>query len=365
MIKDNKFHYEPDYTVHPGEILEETLEARGISKSDFSEKTDLSKKHVSLILNGKAPVTPESAIKFEHILGVKASIWLNLNTNYQLFYAREAERKGIQTKIAWAKRFPIKELTKRGFITKGLSETNIIKSLLEFFSVGSISAWEKQFRHLVVQFRQSPSFEGSQEATAAWLQVGQNNAGQMDINVFDKDRFRKSLKGIRHLTHKDPEEFEPEMKELCANAGVALVFVPEFKKTHLSGAACWYSHNNAVIIMSLRHKSDDHFWFTFFHEAGHVILHKKSKIIVDGKNLGGNKLDDEANNFSADFLIEPQDYNSFILNTPHITQQKIIEFARKINIAPGIVVGRLQKDGRLKYNWNNQLKRRFELVAQN
>ena len=103
MVKDNKLFYEPVYppdqffragAVHPGEILEETLDARGISKSDFSENTGLSKKQISLILNGKAPVTQESAIKFEHILGVKASIWLDINTNYQLFYAREAEKKG-------------------------------------------------------------------------------------------------------------------------------------------------------------------------------------------------------------------------------------------------------------------------------
>ncbi len=365
MIKNIKFQYEPDYAIHPGEILDETLDARGISKSDFSEKSGLSRKQVSLILNGKAPVTPESAIKFEHILGVKASIWLNLNTNYQLFCAREAEKKGIHKKIAWAKRFPIKELTKRGCIEEGMSETNMVKSLLEFFCVGSISAWEKQFQHLTVQFRQSPSFEGSQESTATWLQIGQNTARQMDIPIFNKDKFKKSLEKIRHLTHKEPDNFEPEMKNLCANAGVALVFVPELKKTHLSGATCWYSNNNAAIMMSLRHKRDDHFWFTFFHEAGHVILHKKSKIIVDGKNLEGNKLENEANSFSADFLIEPQDYNNFILNTPRITKQKIIEFAKHINIAPGIVVGRLQKDGRLKYDWLNQLKRKFELVEQN
>ncbi|MGR3219721.1 MAG: ImmA/IrrE family metallo-endopeptidase [Candidatus Anammoxibacter sp.] len=164
------------------------------------------------------------------------------------------------------------------------------------------------------------------------------------------------------MTNKTPDIFEPEMKTLCAESGVVLVFVSEFKDTRLSGATCRYSKNNALIIMSLRYKKDDYFWFTFFHEAAHVLKHKSGKITIDGDKLKGNDMEDEANRFAADILIPPEDYRNFIDYTPRITEGTINKFAKKINIAPGIIVGRLQKAGKLKYSGLNKLKQTFELV---
>ncbi len=355
-------NYEPDYAVHPGQILEESLEARGLTQTDFARQTGISTKQINLILNGKAPVTPESAIKFERAVGTKASVWVNLNANYQLHKAKKNEETEIKNKIAWAKGFPILELVKRILIPECETEIETVKTLLSFFKTGTIAAWEKQFKDLAVLFRHSPTFKSSPKAISAWLQIGVNTAKQMDINPFDRKKFEEVLKGIRKLTNKNPDIFEQKMKILCAEAGVTLVFVREFKDTHLSGATYWYSKKNILIIMSLRYKKDDHFWFTFFHEAGHVLKHKSSKIIIDGKDLTGSEIEKEANKFAANILIPPTDYKNFIDYTPRITEEAINNFAKKIDIAPGIVVGRLQKEEIIKYSWHNKLKKSFKLV---
>jgi Zn-dependent peptidase ImmA (M78 family) len=166
---------------------------------------------------------------------------------------------------------------------------------------------------------------------------------------------------VRPLTKENPETFERQLVELCAAAGVAAVFVRELPGTHISGAAYWLSNEKAIIMLSLRHKTDDHFWFTFYHEAGHILSQDKKGIIVDAKDFYGNEHDDEANIFAADFLIPPKEYDQFILANPRIDEKLISQFAARLGIAPGIVVGRLQKEGRLQFSWHNGLKRRFEL----
>jgi len=87
------YQYKPDYAVPPGEILEEILEARNIKKRDLAERCGLSAKTVSLIISGKAPITPGTAIQFERVLGVPANIWNNLEANYRLFKESDENSK--------------------------------------------------------------------------------------------------------------------------------------------------------------------------------------------------------------------------------------------------------------------------------
>jgi hypothetical protein len=138
-----------------------------------------------------------------------------------------------------------------------------------------------------------------------------------ELSGAQKGEFAVDLKHlfrqIRSLTTKEPPVFEPEMKRLCAESGIAIAPVKELPKTRLSGSTFWLNGEKAVIILSLRYKRNDHFWFTFFHEAGHVLLHSKKGVIINGYSLSGSVQEDEANTFAADLLIPSKAYNSFIL----------------------------------------------------
>jgi HTH-type transcriptional regulator/antitoxin HigA len=353
--------FAPDYAIHPGEILEETLEARGMKKGDFATRCGLSTKTISLLINGKAPITPDTAIQFEKVLGVSAALWLNLFTNYSLFKARQEEMQELQSAIQWAKNFPLRELRKRGYISESKNEVKTVKSIFEFFGVASIDAWMRKYNSLQIAYRKSPSFQSSSFAVIAWLRVGEMIAEELDCNPFDEGLFKKALSAIRGITADNPEEFVPKMIKYCANAGVALAFVPEFPKTHLSGATCWLAKEKALIILSLRHKRDDHFWFSFFHEAGHILLHSKKEIFIDEKGTNyvlDKSQEKEADNFASNILIPEKAYRNF-LEEDEISIESITEFAEELNIAPGIVVGRLQHDRRADYSWFNSLKRKF------
>ena len=281
MVTLTKNRYNTDYDVPPGEILQETLEARGMKKTEFAERCGLSTKTVSQIINGKAPISPESAIQFERILYVSATVWNNLDAVYRLHIAEKIDQRKLQSQINWSKKFPIKELVNRGFINKPNNPIDRVKKILDFFRVGNIDAWEDRFIKINVAYRESKSFKSEPISVVVWLRIGEILAERIDSNPYNQIEFKKALNDIRTLTLEPPEIFFPKIEHLFAEAGVALTFVPELPKTRLSGSARWLTKDKALIILSLRHRTEDHFWFTLFHEAGHILLHGKKKLFID------------------------------------------------------------------------------------
>lgn len=357
------FKYEPDYAIAPGEILEETLQSRGIHKADLAERCGLSPKHMSLIISGKAPVTPETAINFERTLGVSASIWNNLEAKFRLHQARKQDYENLSKYDDWLRSFPVSELERRGIIRKGDPTANRVAQLLDFFGVGSVEAWTERYEHQQVAFRRSPAFESSFEAVVTWLRIGEMKAAEIDCAPYDKSKFDSALNEIRKLSCQHPDIFEPRMKELCAGSGVALVFVEELPGTHLSGATRWLKSDKAMIEISLRYKTDDHLWFTFFHEAGHIKLHGKKEVFVDEDKQSVFSGDEkEANQFATGRLIPGKAYAEF-RKLKKYSRSNICKFAEAMVIAPGIIVGRLQHDKVIPWKTPlNSLKCRFELV---
>ena len=352
----------PDYAVHPGEILEEILEAQGISKTEFAERSGLTPKTISWIVTGKNPVTSENAIIFERILGISAEVWNNLDAEFRLFQARQKARDSLDEAVKWSKRFPLAALVKRGFLPNTRDAKEKAAALLNFFRVKDSDAWTNMYANRSVAFYKSATFESDYEAVVTWLRLAEIKAERIETLDYDADTFRKGLLEIRLLTNKKPEIFEPKMKGLCAKSGVALVFVSELPGTHLSGATRWLTSDKAMIALSLRHKSDDHLWFTFFHEAGHIVKHGKKDVYIDEKYGAKTKQEQEANRFAAITLVPENEYQEFIASYPRPTRRYVNNFARSIGIAPGIVVGRLQHDKVISFSWLNNLKVRFQLI---
>jgi HTH-type transcriptional regulator / antitoxin HigA len=361
LITDKiKNAYIPDYAVHPGEILRETLEARQIKKGEFAERCGISAKTVSQIIAGKAPVTSSAALNFERVLGVSSNIWNNLNSNYLLFAAKKREQIKLGRQKAWAQKFPLKEMIKRGLIEEKQNAIDTIREILDFFSVGTISAWEIRFKRLSVAYRHSLTYKSSPHALFTWLQIGQRMAERMECKPYDAATFRATLDNIRNTTIEDARQASIKLIKGCQEAGVAVVFVSELPGTHLSGATRWLNKDKALIMLSLRHKTDDHLWFSFFHEAGHIIKHGRKCIFLDETEKMINNYEDEANQFASDILINKTDYDAFI-QEGDFSHKSIRRFASQQNIAPGIVVGRLQHDKKLNYNQMNSLKRSLKL----
>ncbi len=357
---DRVHAFEPDYAIPPGAILEEALEARSLSKSEFARRCGRPTKTVSEIIAGKAGITPETAIQFERVLGVPASFWTNLEYRYQLRMAEAAELEDLATCGAWADRFPVNELVKFDLIPEPSNTAETVQKLLDFFGVASVHAWERRFDPSAVAYRRSKAFESAPEAVACWLQWGEVIARDIACEPFDGQEFRRALQEIRELTREERlDAWPPRLLELCRSAGDAVAFAPELPKTRLSGAARWLTKDKALIQLSLRHKTDDHLWFTFFHEAGHILLHGKKDVFIDDETGRQDEKEEEADRFATNALIPLAAWRAFAAR-PRFSKLSVSRFAEQQGIAAGIVVGRLQHEELLPYTHLNGLKRRFE-----
>ena len=360
--------YSPNYAIHPGEYLAEVLESRAISQSEFAQRTGLSAKTINHILSGKASYSTEVALVFERTLGISANIWIGLLEKYNLFEARKEEHRKFKDRsyIKWLKQFPLSDLTKLKLVRKTRNTAEKVEDLMKFLNIASPEAWKQVDNHHLAYYRKNTNFKETSQATAIWLHLARRIAERKPaIPNFTKEKLEGILPEIRRLTLLKQSEAMVQLESICAQVGLRFVLLPEFKDTHLSGAAFWIQ-STPIITPSLRYKRNDHFWFSFFHEVGHILRHGKKGIYLDsflseGKIDSLKEEEQEANQFAANHLISESKWEEVKLINP-ISEQSIKGFAKKIEIHPGIIVGRLQREGLIPYNKLNDLKEKWDLV---
>lgn len=370
MDNSNQFKYEPLVILHPGEFLAEYIDANGWSQRDLARRSGLTPKTVSEICNGKAPITPPTSLVLERVLQRPAHFWLNLQRQFDEAEARRREHSRLEQWADWIKKFPMKEMERYGWLEPEGTKEQKLNALLNFFGVSSPDSWDAVWRATNVAYRQTRRFRTTPEAVSAWARAAELEAEQLDFEVqdFDENRLRSLLGKLRNQTTEPAERFVPTVQELCAGAGVAVVWVPELPQTGISGCARWLADNKALVALTLRYKTDDQMWLTFFHEMAHILLHKKHRcFIMDNadQDLADNVIDpqmqreeEEANRFAEDTLVPPSDLHTFIQKSS-FSLESIKQFSEKLGIGPGILVGRLQREEILGYNQGNGLKRKF------
>lgn len=349
--------------VKPGDTIQEHIDFIGMSQAELAERMGRPKEKINDLIKGREPLTISTAFQLENVLGIPAGFWLNSEQSYrkELFELQLLE--DLEKDKSWLRHFPLKVMTDLGWLPeeKGIPEK--VKHLLKFFSVASIEEWENIYikNEVSVAFRLSLAQTQSPYAISAWLRKGELQARDIALEEFDKRRFKDALQDIKALSYKKPADFSSQLQSHCARCGVALVFTPNLPKAPISGATRWF-HNKPIIQLSGRFKTDDHFWFTFFHEAAHIILHGKKDIFLE--NAEGTELDrdkeKEANTFAARTLISDKDWN-VLLENMSLTTSGIKTFASQLRISPGIIVGRLQHERRISKAAFNDLKAKIEL----
>jgi HTH-type transcriptional regulator/antitoxin HigA len=348
--------WQRDWAVMPGELLLEALEDRTMTQSDLARRMGRPIKTINEIVNGKASITPDTAIQLELTLGIAADFWINLEAAYRAQLARTRSEEELSTYAAWATAFPVKDLARYNLIEKERTPAAKVAALLGYFRVSSPDAWEVQWLSPAADFRASPTYESQPHAASAWLRWGELLAEQISTTPFDATELQGIISDVRVLSRQDLALSRRRLDELFASVGVALVLTPEFKGVRLSGAARWLAPDKALIQLSLRHKTDDQLWFSLFHEIRHL-LHRKRVDFIDDEQAAGRDADElDADQFARNTLIPPDAYAE-LLGGGEITTQIIRDFAKSQGIAPGIVVGRLQRDDRVPRSHFNDLKK--------
>ncbi len=350
--------YRPDSALHPGKLLREELNSRGISQREFARQLDRPPQVVNQIIREKKAITPETALGIERVLGIDAQFWVNLQGVHDLVLARMAEdAKLVQDSGHWLQRIPWKAMAKLNWIEDEWRDTARLRAILQFFGVPSFKALDALPPVTeAVDFRITPRTTVDEWALRAWLRQGQHLAEREEAQPFDRARFARAAREIRGLTRSTPEEFWLCMKRLSIEAGVVVVVIPHLPKSGANGATRWLDDGRPLIQLSILRKQADIFWFSFFHEAAHVLRGDRDVVYID---IDGAPREDEAeqaaDRFAADMLIPPQRWAAFT-SIGRFDKRSITQFADAEEIHPGIVVGRLQKEQLLRYDQHNDLR---------
>lgn len=368
MAKAIVNEYQPDRVTVPGETLQEILDDRQMTQADLADRLGKARKTISEIVHGKAAITPETALQLERVLNIPASFWNRLEQNYREFEARKAEDERLEEAEDWLTKIPVSAMCEHGWIEKHSEPVDQVRELLNFFGVASPDRWKEVFEIPQASFRHSQSFSSEAGALAAWLRRGVILAEGIDCAPYDQNELRNLLSDMRALTNAPPEGFLDPLVELCAQAGVAVVLVPELPQCRLHGATRWLSPQKALVQLSLRYKWADIFWFSFFHEVGHLLLHGKKQVFIEDFDNGypdsAQKQEEEANSFAARTLVPPGELRAFKRSEKkgYVSEKAVRQFARSIGVHPGVVVGRLHHEGWLPRTHLNKLRCRLELM---
>lgn len=347
--------FRPEWSSAPGDTIADILKERDLSVAEFAERIGHTAEDVNDLLQGRATITIEVARRLERSLGASVEFWMSRDFQY-----RDDAARLLAADQEWIAELPVGDMIKFGWLAPAPRPSDEVGACLRFFNVPSVRAWREAYAGLqeMVAFRTSPSFDSRPAAVAAWLRQGEIEGDAIECSPWDAERFRDSLLEIRSLTRrKDPSLFVPRLQERCAESGVAVAIVHAPTGCRCSGATRFFSRDKAFLLLSFRYLTDDHFWFTFFHEAGHLLLHGKRELFLEGPDTPSTTEEQEANDFAARTLIPPE-FQPALLNLS-ADGRKVIRFARRVGVSPGVVVGQLHYLGRIRHNQLNRLKRRF------
>jgi HTH-type transcriptional regulator/antitoxin HigA len=357
------YAFNPNWLSPPGDTIQDILDEKEWSLDTFSIKMGFTHQQASQLIDGILKINPSHALRLSVVVGSSQDFWLNREAQYREMEAKQ--NKTLEEGLPLLDELPLSCMIKNKWIVKFKDKLQQVKECFKFFEINSFQEWKEKHESPLAAFRASEKFDKKAGSVAAWLQQAKRASETIACNSYDPSTFSGSLPKLRALTNQtDPKVFVPELQSICARAGVAVVFVPTPKGCPVHGAVRWIAPDRALLALSLRYKSNDHLWFSFFHEVCHIIHHAHQQNFIEGIQGLDQTLEDEANQFSANLLIPP----SYLERIKKLKNPEDVEnLANEIGIHPGILVGRMQKEKyisfgsldylKIRYHWSNEAEK--------
>lgn len=345
------------FDVPTGEYIEEWLEDHDVNQAELARRLAVSRKHVSELISGKAPLSHAVALDLEATTGVPSRIWNQYESAYRDALARLQVEQEHAAQYEQAKAFPLPALRKFGILTSDARDrAGTVRELLAFFGVASMEALDATWSRGSVAYRREARSHDHAPKLEAWLRIGERAAeSDDDLSDFDATALYAMLPELRSCTRDEPASSIPTAIRMLRSAGVRVHLTPAIPGVGVHGATRWFRDAPLIQLSALR-RSDDQFWFTLFHELGHVLLHSRTGLFLDADS---SQWEDEANTFGGDTLI-PQDAAAVLPRRRDIAA--VERAAGELGIAPSIVLGRVQHETG-DHAWGHSLRRPIDLVT--
>ncbi len=350
-----------DLIIHPGETIADVLEERGITQAELAARTGVSAAYVSNVIAGKKDISANFAFAMEYALGVPKSFWLNLQANYEaeLLDANEYQTITDEEKIA---RESLKDIVKylrdKGSMPCGEKKENSILSLRKALQISNIA----NLKDMVPAgaFRIATKTTINPYVLGAWIRLCQIAGDEEKSETrFDETKVDELVEEIKSVMCNQKANIQQDLRKIMKKHGIDFSVVRNFRGAPVQGYIAQKGEGLYQMVLTIRGSYADIFWFSVFHELGHIVngdIGKTTRFIDDG--LDKNK-EAEADLFARNKLISQDAYQKF-LNEKHYNIDSIIKFAKSQNVMPYIVIGRLQKEGKIDYSFFSDYKLRYK-----
>ncbi len=344
--------YSPETVTHPGFTLNEKLEEIGMSKKEFALRTEKPEQTIIKIIKGNSSITPDMSIQFENVLKIPANFWLKKQYRYDEIVSRNKRQSAIEEAKEWARCFPYATMANFGWVPSTRKIEEKIDTLFQFFGLSGKTAWEDYYyeQKLKVCFRISLKQTTESYAVSAWLRQGEILAEELKVPSYNANKFKQNLESIKDLMAHHSEGFFIQLQNFCKQAGVKVVYTPCLPKAPIHGSTRWIG-DTPLIQLSARYKQNDRFWFTFYHEAGHILLHGKKYVSIENVKFDDIDLkkEEEADAFAIDWTFSEKQEKELLCAAP-LNGKDIVAFAKKFNTHPAIIIGRFQHKKIIPYS---------------
>lgn len=351
-----------DFIIHPGETIKEVLEEKQMNQEELAIRTGFSPKHVSEVVNGKKGISPSFAKSLEYVFGIPASFWINLQGIYDkelLEYKEQVEIDENEVNIIKQLKDLIKYAEKLQIIKKTKNEISQIIELRNICNVTNLTYINKLCTSAIA-FRKSKTIETNLYVLYVWIRICELIAEKSKIeNEYNEEKLKANISDIKKCMFLEVNEAIRELTRIFAECGIIFQVVKNFTGAPVQGFIK-KNDNRIILSMTIRGAFADIFWFTLFHEIGHLLNDDiGNSNFIDFANSKSD-MEDLADEYARNTLINEDDFNNFI-NQQNLTESDIINFAKQQNVQPFIVVGRIQKEKnnfrifaslKKKYKWN-------------
>jgi HTH-type transcriptional regulator/antitoxin HigA len=351
--------YQPQTVSHPGETLREKLDELQMTPKEFAVRCNKADTIISEVLNGKRSITSDMAIQFESVTKIPAGFWTKRQERYNEAKIRNERKVAIAIAVPWARQFPYSDMAKKGWVVATRKAEEKVVALYDFFGMSSHISWENYYLKgaLPASFRISLAHAKVPHAISAWLRKGDIEAGKLNAPAYSKKAFKAALPDLKAVMAEQPADYREQAQKILLATGVKLVFIPCIAKAPVNGVARWIEKNTTPLIqISSRYKRNDNFWFSLFHEIGHILLHGKKEIFLENVEYdGADKVkEDEADAFAMDWLLTKAEQDQVVADLP-LAEEQIIAFAQHFGTHPAMIIGRLRYLGHYHYSQGKDL----------
>lgn len=316
----------------PAEAIRFRMEQAGLKQQDLVPLIG-SKSRVSEVLSGKRELTLRMVRNLHEGLGIPLKALVR-DGSEELPPCIEPGQ------------YPVREMFLRGFFAAAFGNNwSTVKGkaeeMLQQFFQGREDDLVYAFNRQTTRKRAKVDIN----AIHAWRCRVLDRAAALDLPAYDptvlNEDFVQRLTGVSRLA-----DGPLQIQTLLHSVGIAFITEKHLKGTHLDGAAMWHPNGFPVIALTVRHDRLDNFWFTLFHELGHIVKHLRPEVAkgfidTDIDSASEKAIERQADQFALNAFIPEDQWDRLGMLK---RADEIRAAAQKLGIHESIIAGRLRRE---------------------